>query len=79
MPSSVFVHFIIGSMSIRTDISDDDDFEFIINDDSEAPAFHHGNMSETGSTTDTDELSSVFAESTSASKARETVSKYMSP
>ncbi|XP_060600792.1 bridge-like lipid transfer protein family member 3B isoform X2 [Ruditapes philippinarum] len=62
------------NISIRTDTSDDDDFEFLGLDDNEAPAFNHSHMSETSSTADTDDLSSVFAESTSASRAKEVVS-----
>ncbi|KAL4224791.1 UHRF1 (ICBP90) binding protein 1-like [Mactra antiquata] len=62
------------SLSLKTDISDEDDFEFLNIDDNEAPAFNHGRTSETSSTTDTDDLSSVFAESTSASRAKEMVS-----
>ncbi|XP_053383939.1 bridge-like lipid transfer protein family member 3B isoform X2 [Mercenaria mercenaria] len=62
------------SISIRTDISDDDDFEFLALDENEAPAFVHSHVSETSSTADTDDLSSVFAESTSASRAKEVVS-----
>ena len=61
-------------MSVATDISDED-FEFLTLDDTEAPAFNHGMRSETASSTDTDDLSSVFADSTSASKAKELVSK----
>ena len=64
------LHF---SLSLKTDISDDD-FEYLSMDENEAPAFsHHGNRWDTASSTDTDDLSSVFAESTSASKAKETV------
>ena len=58
---------------MKTDISSDDDFEFVCFDDGEAPAFSHAHQGDTGSTTDTDDLSSVFAESTSASKAKELV------
>lgn len=63
----------IFSISIRTDASDDDDFEFLVLDETEAPAFSHAQASETSSVTDVDDLSSVFAESTSASRAKEIV------
>ncbi|WAR03200.1 UH1BL-like protein [Mya arenaria] len=61
-------------ISVMTDMSSDDDFEFLSIDDQEAPAFNHGRGADTLSTTDTDDQSSVFAESTSASKAKELVS-----
>ena len=61
-------------LSIKTDLSDDD-FEFLVLDETEMPAFSHGAKSVSMSTLDdTDDLSSVFAESTSASKAKELVS-----
>lgn len=61
-------------LSIKTDMSDDD-FEFLMLDETEMPAFNHKAHSDTGSTLDdTDDLSSVFADSTSASKAKELVS-----
>ncbi|XP_052224963.1 UHRF1-binding protein 1-like isoform X2 [Dreissena polymorpha] len=61
------------SISIKTDTSDDD-FDFVSVEEIEAPAFNHSRVSETASSTDTDDRSSVFAESTSASKAKELVS-----
>lgn len=63
------------SLSIKTDTSEDDDFEFIALDDNEAPAFEHPQLVDTASLTDTDDMSSVFAESTSASRAKEFVSE----
>ena len=77
MQYKYFCHFkflvcFFVSISIRTDTSDDDDFEMVF-DENEAPAFNHSHMSETSSTADTDDLSSVFAESTSASRAKEVV------
>ena len=61
-------------LSIKTDLSDDD-FEFLVLDETEMPVFNHGMRSDTNSTLeDTDDLSSVFADSTSASKAKELVS-----
>ena len=63
-------------LSIKTDMSDDD-FEFLMLDETEMPAFNHKAHSDTGSTLDdTDDLSSVFADSTSASKAKELVSGF---
>ncbi|XP_060070789.1 bridge-like lipid transfer protein family member 3B [Ylistrum balloti] len=70
----------IDSMSIKTDLSDDDlDFEMLNLEEAEMPAFHHPNIgvSETGSSTDTDlldDVSSLYAESSAATKGRELVS-----
>ena len=62
-------------LSIKTDLSDDD-FEFLVLDETEMPVFNHGMRSDTASTLDdTDDLSSVFADSTTASKAKELVSQ----
>ena len=58
---------------MKTDTSEDDDYEFVVLDEGEAPAFSHPHLSDTTSSTD-DDLSSVFAESTSASKTKEYVS-----
>ena len=64
-------------ISIKTDLSDDD-FEFLLLDETEMPAFNHAAHSDSISTLDdTDDLSSVFAESTSASKAKELVSYFL--
>lgn len=61
-------------LSIKTDLSDED-FEFLVTDETEMPAFSHAAHSDSTSTLDeTDDLSSVFADSTSASKAKELVS-----
>ncbi|OWF43212.1 UHRF1-binding protein 1-like isoform X2 [Mizuhopecten yessoensis] len=68
------------TMSIRTDNSDDDlDFEMLNLEETEMPAFHHPNIgaSETASSTDTDmqdDMSSLYAESSAATKGRELVS-----
>ncbi|XP_060078539.1 bridge-like lipid transfer protein family member 3B, partial [Ylistrum balloti] len=70
----------IDSMSIKTDLSDDDlDSEMLNLEEAEMPAFHHPNIgvSETGSSTDTDlldDVSSLYAESSAATKGRELVS-----
>ncbi|XP_069133817.1 bridge-like lipid transfer protein family member 3B [Argopecten irradians] len=70
----------IDSMSIKTDLSDDDlDFEMLNLEEAEMPAFHHPNIgvSETASSTDTDmldDVSSLYAESSAATKGRELVS-----
>lgn len=67
----------LDAMSIRTDTSDDDDdFELLSLEDGELPAFQHDGQPETASSTgtDVDDLSSLYAESSTATKGRELVS-----
>ena len=67
----------LETMSVKTDLSSDDDFEHLMFEDKEAPAFCH-DVFETTSTTDTfsdlaDDSSSVYAES-SSTRGKEIVS-----
>ncbi|KAL3842978.1 hypothetical protein ACJMK2_020946 [Sinanodonta woodiana] len=71
----------LDTMSLRTDQSDDDvDFELLILDESEMPAFGHSGAKTQLDTTSScgtdglDDLSSIYADSTSASKGKEMVS-----
>ncbi|KAK3581543.1 hypothetical protein CHS0354_031884 [Potamilus streckersoni] len=71
----------LETMSLRTDQSDDDvDFEFLTLDESEMPAFSHSGARTQLDTTSScgtdglDDLSSIYADSTSASKGKEMVS-----
>ena len=67
--------------SVKTDTSDDDiDFEILALEDGELPAFGHQahQISDTASSTDTDmqeqdDMSSIYAESSTATKGRELV------
>ncbi|XP_071104547.1 bridge-like lipid transfer protein family member 3B [Haliotis cracherodii] len=68
----------LETMSIKTDMSSDDEFEHLTFEDSEVPAFCHDPPSDTASTTDTysdvaDDSSSVYAES-SSTRGKEIIS-----
>ncbi|XP_046559644.1 LOW QUALITY PROTEIN: UHRF1-binding protein 1-like [Haliotis rubra] len=68
----------LETMSIKTDMSSDDEFEHLTFEDSEVPAFCHDPPSDTASTTDTysdmaDDTSSVYAES-SSTRGKEIIS-----
>ncbi|KAL5007583.1 hypothetical protein ScPMuIL_016389, partial [Solemya velum] len=66
----------LETMSIKTDMSDDEDFEFLAFEE-EQPAFSHVGQSDAASSTDTeaqDDLSSLYAESSIATKGKELIS-----